>query len=274
MKKSLLVIALASATTFASAQDMNSKRGTPILPEPGDYSIGIDAVPFLEYFGNLMNGSNSAPSFDFKTSPFVISGLYVKDANTAYRGKLRLGFGSNTVNYATENDATTADPNDQSFDEVKSGGKSIFIGGGLQKTRGKHRLHGIYGGEALIGLQSSKTEHSFANAFSATNPAPSTGIPGQPSNGDPRTTEVKSGGEFSFTLRAFVGVEYFFAPKMSVSGEFGWGLGLVSQAEGEQTTESFDGTTVKSVTTKTGKSSSFGIDTDNSGGSINLNFYL
>lgn len=59
MKKSLLVIALASATTFASAQDMNSKRGTPILPEPGDYSIGIDAVPFLEYFGNLMNGSHS-----------------------------------------------------------------------------------------------------------------------------------------------------------------------------------------------------------------------
>lgn len=274
MKKSLLVIALASATTFASAQDMNSKRGTPILPEPGDYSIGIDAVPFLDYFGNLMNGSNSAPSFDFNTSPFVISGLYVKDANTAYRGKIRIGFGSNTVNYATSNDAT-ADANDQSFDEVKTGGKAIYLGGGLQKTRGKHRLHGIYGGEALIGLESSKTEHTFANAFSATNPLPSSGIPGQPSGtGDPRTLEVKSGGEFSFTLRAFVGVEYFFAPKMSLSGEFGWGLGLSSQAEGETTTESFDGTTVKTQTSKTGKSSSFGIDTDNSGGSINLNFYF
>ncbi|MBL7915641.1 MAG: hypothetical protein JNL49_11410, partial [Bacteroidia bacterium] len=52
------------------------------------------------------------------------------------------------------------------------------------------------------------------------------------------------------------------------------GLGLSSQAEGEQTVEFFDGTSVKSQTTKTGKSSSFGIDTDNSGGALNLNFYF
>jgi len=42
MKKGLLIVAMMIGVT-ASAQDMNSKKGTPILPESGDWSIGIGA---------------------------------------------------------------------------------------------------------------------------------------------------------------------------------------------------------------------------------------
>jgi hypothetical protein len=57
---------------------------------------------------------------------------------------------------------------------------------------------------------------------------------------------------------------------MSLSGEFGWGLGLSSTGASE-TTVTLAGTT---TTTKGGKSSSFGLDTDNAGAAINLNFYF
>jgi hypothetical protein len=61
---------------------------------------------------------------------------------------------------------------------------------------------------------------------------------------------------------------------MSVGAEFGWGLGWGMTGEGEETEESFDGTSVKSVTTKTGGNSGFGASVDNAGGSINLAIYF
>ena len=57
---------------------------------------------------------------------------------------------------------------------------------------------------------------------------------------------------------------------MSLSGEFGWGLNLSSTGASESTT-TIGGA---STTVKGGKSSSFGFETDNAGGSINLNFYF
>jgi hypothetical protein len=57
---------------------------------------------------------------------------------------------------------------------------------------------------------------------------------------------------------------------MSLSGEFGWGLGLSSEGASETTVTVAGNTT----TTKGGKTSSFGLDTDNAGAAINLNFYF
>ncbi|HEX5003376.1 MAG TPA: hypothetical protein VFW78_12850 [Bacteroidia bacterium] len=279
MKKILLIATFALSASVVLAQDeMTSKKGTPILPEVGDYWIGVDAVPFLDYFGNLMNSGNSAPSWDFTNSGMAITGGMVKDANTSYRGKIRLGIGSNKVNYSTDNDATT-DPNDQSFDEAKTSSNNILLGAGIQKNRGKGRLRGLYGAEAYLMFGGGKTTYSYANAYSATNTNPSSGIPGQ-NGANPRTTESKNGSMFGFGVRSFVGVEYFFAPKMSVAGEFGWGLAISSTGEGEVSQEGWDPTLnsgaggVTSSSSKTGKSSSFGFDTDNSGGSIILSFYF
>ncbi|MBK9318265.1 MAG: hypothetical protein IPM91_05190 [Bacteroidetes bacterium] len=247
MKKSLLILAMFIGAA-ASAQDMNSKRGTPILPEAGDWSIGIGANSTLEYFGNLMNGSNSAPSFDWPGSQNVIHGKMMKDENTAYRIGLRIGFNSGKT--------TEADPQEGELSETKTSAMDINLMGGIQKYRGKGRLRGFYGGEVGFGIGSGKTTMTYEGDA----PAGS-------------TLEDKQGGTFEFGIRGFIGAEYFFAPKMSVAGEFGWGIGLGSQGEGEQTIA--DGTG-GSDSAKTGKSSSFSIDTDNGspGGSIILNFYF
>ena len=249
MKKGLLIVAMMIGVT-ASAQDMNSKKGTPILPESGDWSIGIGANSSLNYFGNLLNGNvdNSAMSFDWTNgNDNVITGKMMKDANTAYRAKVRLGFGSTTAdNQSVDLDGDGAADIDSV--EIKNGGSNINLGAGIQMYRGKGRVRGFYGAEANIGLGSAK------ETWTATD----------------LSVEAKDGSTFNLGIRGFIGVEYFFAPKMSLSGEFGWGLGLSSTGASE-TTVTFAGTT---TTTKGGKSSSFGLDTDNAGAAINLNFYF
>jgi len=231
------------APLAASAQ-MTSKKGTAILPESGDWSIGIDATAPITYFGNMLNGgTNSTPSFSFTNGSNVITGKMMKDANTAYRVGLRLGF--------TSNSDKAASPATGALSETKETRNNIGLSAGIQKYRGKGRLQGIYGAEAMIGLSGHKIEKSYN---------------GTPADGSQLTD--KDGSTFEFGVRGFIGVEYFFAPKMSLGGEFGWGLGLASKGNGEATYQG------ASSPTKTNSQSAFGIDTDNAGGAINLNFYF
>jgi len=248
MKKSLLILAMFIGSATIAQDNMTSKKGTPILPEAGDWSIGIGANSTLEYFGNLMNsGTNTAPSFDWQREPNVIRAKMFKDANTAYRVGLRLGFGSDKT--------TNAAPIVGDLKETKTSAMDIDLSAGIEKRRGKGRVQGIYGGEAGINLGSGKTTKTY--------------------NGNANVNdelEVKEGGTFGFGVRGFIGVEYFFAPKMSVGGEFGWGLNISSTGEKETTKADGNGGSLPS--TKEGKSSSFGFNTDNASGAIVLNFYF
>ena len=238
MKKTIMIVAATLATLVASAQ-MNSKNGTPILPESGDWSIGINVNPFLDYVGSFMsNDGASSPSFDWTNgNDWVITGKMMKDANTAYRVRARIGYVSATVNDYTV-------PGSTDVVEQKTSNMDIDLGAGIQKYRGKGRLQGIYGAEARIAY-SGATESWSSDALNA---------------------DVTYGSTFGLGVRGFIGAEYFFAPKMSFGGEFGWGLGIASTSETE--------TTVNGTSSKGGGGSGFGIDTDNAGGSISLNLYF
>jgi len=80
MKKSVLALAMAFGVTSAFAQDLTSKKGEPILPEAGDWAIGIDATPFLNYAGQLLSTSgSSAPTWNFLNGNNTIIGKMFKD---------------------------------------------------------------------------------------------------------------------------------------------------------------------------------------------------
>lgn len=279
MKKLILTAALATAIIGANAQDMMSKKNTPILPEANDWSIGFDASPVLNYFGNLFNNTtNNSVSAAFQQNMTLV-GKMMKDENTAYRMKLRIGFGSASSDNLVDQDGSTATPVPTVTDNRKISSMNFNIGAGIQKYRGKGRLKGFYGAEAGIGLGSGKNTYSYGNAFSSTNTSPTTTVDfnsGQSSAVSSRTTESKNGSTFGFNLRGFIGAEYFFAPKMSLSAEYGWGLGLSSTGEGESTTESWDSVNngVRTTTSKSGKSSDFLLDVDNAGGQIVLSMYF
>lgn len=261
MKKSVLFVAALVAATTVSAQtgEITSNRGENWLSQDGDWGVTFDAAPVLNYVGNLFNNTadNGGVALSWANPMFAIQGKKLVDANTAYRGKLRLGFGSSS---RTALEAADFGYGDSTFTQ-KIGATNIVLGAGLEKRVGSTRVVGIYGAEAYVALGSGKTTHEFDAALSNTNPAT-------------RVTEVKAGSTFGLGLGVFGGVEWFAAPKLSISGEYTWGLMLSSTGAGSTTVESWNGSGVTSTTTETGKSSSFGLDTGVSGVSLGLNFYF
>ena len=243
MKKKVLFIAALFTVGITFAQDqLTSKKGVPILPEAGDYAIGFDAGNLLNYAGNLLNNSagNSLNNLDLNNDQFTITGKYFVSADKAYRGMLRLGFTSTNIK-----DAFGFGNEGDEFDTTDI---NITVGGAVEMRRGKGRLQGFYGPVAMISFGSSSSERTFDAGG------------GQ---------EFKTGALIGINLGGLAGIEYFFAPKISVGAEIMWTLSFLTQGDGELTTNT-GGT---STTTDIYGGSSFGVDT-RPNGNISLNFHF
>ena len=240
MKKKVLLIAALFTAGLSFAQDgLTSKKGVPILPEAGDWSIGFDASNLLQFGGNMLNGntSNTLSSFGSQNAG-MISGKKIIDANKAYRVMGNLGFGTSTTSPDTNNTISTS-------------GFDLGIGLGIENRRGKGRLQGVYGPMASIsfGTGSTETETTVASTVS--------------------TLTVTPGAKIALGVSYFAGVEYFFAPKMSLGAEVSYGLSL--NIVGESETESK--TSAATTTTKADGSTSINLgQTPNT--MISLNFYF
>lgn len=288
MKKFVLTFAIVFGIIVVSnAQDLKSKEGVPILPEAGDYAIGIDATPFLNYFGCfLSNAGGVSPTWDFTDlTTQTIKGKYYTDATTAYRAEIRLGFGSVTQKNMVADRSLTTPPTyptlaPEKENKWKQGTTDIGLGVGLEKHRGKGRLSGYYGAGLGIFFNSSKDKFTYGNTLTPSgtvvNVDPDDAFTGafntttDTYGNAARITERKNGADITFNLGAFVGAEYFFLPKVSVGGEFGWGLGFVKAGKTETTTESIGGTTpaVGTQVIEGNKAGGFGFDTGNFGGTL------
>ncbi len=280
MKKTIMSMIFALVVTGVFAQEsggMTSKKGEAILPEADDWAISINAVPVLNYLGNMLNGNvaNASPTFGYPGTPLAITGKLFIDEKTAYRAMVRLGFGSTTTNnYVVDDAALVADPLSTATvnDSWKASYNNIVLGAGYEMRKGKTRLQGFYGGMFMFGIGGGKSTYTYGNGFTTTNTSPTATTAWSPivsGSAGSRTTENKAGSTFMLGLRGFIGAEYFIFPKMAVGAEFGWGVGMNSTGEGEVTTESWNAAAptpaVKTTTTKTGKKSTFGIDTDVNG---------
>lgn len=266
MKKSILAVATLLLGTAAFAQD--DKVYTPV---EGDWAIGIDATPFLNYFGNFIGGNdgNTAPTWNFLTTGQTITGKYFASDDMAYRGALRLGFGSTSGAAMIGQDGAAAPtyPNLPTMveDSWKMGMTNIGLSGGLEMRKGEGRLVGFYGGELGLAVSSTKESYTYGNPMTITGASTTdfgTNLTTDTYGNGARITEEKSGSTIGFGLRGFIGAEYFVLPKLSVGGEFGWGLIFASTGASSTTLESTDGAAIGTQTLEGTKSSSFGFDTD------------
>ncbi len=333
MKKSIALVALAFSVTGAFAQDLTSKKGEPFLPEAGEWSVGIDATPFLNYFGNFFGktGPNVAPTWNNYSLNQTITGKKMKDANTAYRATIRIGLNNQkNKNAVAEFVAPTAitsalaETAEQKFDVRRASTRNIVLGVGLEKRRGKTRLQGIYGADLLVWGGNTRETFKYGNDltqttdavignldadgngtatvyttdWNAVNPAYATNVvaaaPGYTNVDGARALKRKTNGRIGVGVRAFVGVEYFVAPKVSIGGEFGWGVGYQLNTKNKATWDA-EGTAVggttqerKEIKTKdaTNGGGQFIIDTDRNAinsatynliggsGTLRLNFYF
>lgn len=280
----------------ASAQDsIKSKKGEPYLPEANDWAISFDAVPFLNYAGNMFSGStatNGSPGANWVNPGYMtITGKLFKDEKTAYRAIVRLGMHSAKTTAPIVDASITTPPvyptvPSMKEDVWKMSSRYIGLGAGMEMRRGKTRLQGFYGADALIWLSGMKNTFEYGNALSVSATAP-VGVGSSTDFGatatstgsnlagvtdtylnPARITEDKKGSTFGFGVRGFIGAEYFIFPKISIGAEYGWGIGLSKTGATSQTKESIGGTpaSVGTQTTETKKSGSFGLDTDINGG--------
>jgi hypothetical protein len=257
--------------------------------------------------GTPNNGQGSATQavqYTANNNNQIVGKYYLND-NTAIRGK----FGVNVISGLVTNpvqDAIIADQasrgtvNEQLAaqlvsvdDEMAFSRTNILVGGGLEKRRGYGRLQGFYGAELGFGMTSGTNDYTYGNDFSgdyevehssinnfnsilngnnAGNPNlhdPSSSNTGDPDNIRRLRTEFK--GAFTVGVRGFIGVEYFFAPKMSVGAEYGWGYAYTTGGKTTYADERFyngqDGpTAVVEEYEVNGKdnSSVFGVDNNGS----------
>ncbi len=277
MKKLFLSLLVFSCISFAAVAqtetdnttEVVNKRGVALLPKAGDFALGVDATPFLEYMGNFFGKQNDnwAPSFG---NNFVIYGKYFLENDRAIRARLNLDLGSTTYKNMVPDDVST-DPDATKDDVMKSSSTDITLGIGYEFRRGRGRLQGFYGGEFALGFSSSKEKYEYGNAFSSTNSNPTTTTDfydGDYSSQSGRYTEYKYGTTFGVGVNGFVGVEYFFAPQISIGAEVSVGLGYRANGKGKASYEYWDGTKVVSDSDEfyNTPKSSFGLFTNTRGG--------
>jgi hypothetical protein len=241
MKKKMLFVAalFAASTTFGQ---FTSKNGHEVLPEEGDIALGFDAVPVLN-FGlnmiNIMNNTGQQAQHPGYVSGYnqVIVGKYFLSSEMAVRARLGINtFNSSTKTFGDNPLTPTAAANGTAenilLQTSNVASRGVFIGAGVEMRRGHNRLQGYYGGELFLGFSSMSAKNSYEIEYNGT-AVDSAGL----SSGASRVLSTSTGTSVTFGLRGFAGVEYFFAPKISVGAEFGWGFGMTTSPRGKNEVE-------------------------------------
>lgn len=248
----LCMASTVSAQTLIVVEEkpvLTNKRGVRILPQAGEMGIGVSATPFLSYFGNMFtsNGTNNAPTFMSKGAGLNFK-FFTTD-NQAIRAGVTLNYGNDYFYGYPQGNAgvgTTV------MDQKRVSDQLFGINIGYEWRRGMGRLQGFAGVQLGASYSRQKTVYSYGNDFSATHTTPYSWNfnTNQQFQATERTLETAGAPNISVGLMGFVGVEYFFAPKMSIGGELGLGLGYVNQGDSEFKSQSWDAANAKVVETK------------------------
>ena len=231
MKKLLFAAVAVFAFGSVNAQDLVSKKGENYLPETGDWAISFNADGVFEYIGNSFNGNtgNNAPSVDYIRNNSFVGKKFTSEKN-AYRVVANLGFGS----------STNTTPVGPSTVETKNSGFNLAAGLGKEWRKGTTRLQGFYGADALVTINSSKSEVTDTDTATGTFNS---------------STEFKSGLGLGLGVQGFIGAEYFIFPKFALGAQYTYRVGFDLQGESE-TTVNVGGT---STTSDGGKATNFGL---------------
>ncbi|MGB0404358.1 MAG: hypothetical protein ACPGEG_09700 [Salibacteraceae bacterium] len=260
-------------------EKLKNKKGLTILPEKGNFGLGFNAVPFFNYLGNTFNGTaNNTIGTDFVNSTQSIYGKYFLKDDLAIRAEFRFAVINRVKdNYVLRDNG--AGQNDFVRDTRKTSASYINIGLGAEKRRSWGRIQAFYGASVFYGLTNNKVNYKYGNEFRVDNPTPtftSNFETGATQNSNKRVAYVYDGSIHDIGARLFVGVEYFFMPRMSIGGEFGWGAQVQIQEDSKTNTSEYNPTT--NILTDEIRNSSteqaFIMDTDNFTGAINLMVYF
>ena len=246
----LLMPTVAQNADRTTADPTVNRHGVSLLPQAGDFAIGIDATPFFRYLGGFMGGNSSNLVPQFEGFNQTIYAKYFLQDNAAIRAKINLNLMQVRHKYAVRDDfAQTADPTNVAatvFDTEIFSNNGFNLALGYELRRGRGRVQGFYGAEMFLGIGRERSRFQYGNPITEANQTPSThpGFVGGVLQGY-RMLERNGGTHFNIGLGGFVGIEYFFAPQISIGGEVGLGFAYHIIGQDEFVTEGFLGSGVQ-----------------------------
>ena len=261
MKKLLMYFCIGTLSASVFAQSNSEDR----LPKAGDFGLGIDGVPIIDYvLDKTRIFSDVAPSsagglFSFY-NPLTINGKYMITDNSAYRASVLLGYGSETqkvfVNKIGGNSGEKVE------DATRTSNFVMSITAGKQFYKGNRNLRGFYGYDGIFEItRLNRMKYTYGNELSANNTAQ-------------RVVSSNNGTKLSLGARAFVGAEYYFVKNVSLSAELGYSIVYSRNGGNSSTSEQFKGGSVESETTEGAGSSDFMMMADATNSKLMLNFYF
>jgi len=294
MKKILSIslgLLLTGVTIAQSNDQIQNKKGEDMLPVKGEWAVGA-GFNVLGYVGNMFNGNtnNGYGNSTFRSSGLggvSLFGKYMVSDNNAIRISVNNAGYNSSIKYKAYDDKGT-NPDSLVFDTRIVSSSTTRIGVGYEFRRGKSRLRGIYGGDLLVGWSTGTNyEYNYGNAMTYDNQAPYStefsefgGVtnPNQPLAD--RVLSVDNSNVLSVGARAFIGLEYYIAPKICIGTEFGLSFNYSYNGDRTVVEESYDifkdaevgGVVNKTTVTELGRSFSSGID--NANGQIYATFYF
>lgn len=293
----LFVLAIVSFAGTVSAQEdenagavqqITNKNGVAVLPEAGTFAIGFDALPLLRYAGNMFNGNtnNNNPFAGFANqggagAGGTLFGKYFLSETTAIRGRFSINQSTiQDVNRVILDGQSNPQSNIEVEDQAIFNNFGVNLGGGMEWRRGKGRLMGVYGAEASVGLNTANEQYTYGNAITAGNQAPTTTTnfnSGAASRQGNRVISRTFANSFNFAAFGFAGVEYFFAPQISIGAEFTLGLRYTGTNRSEVIREEWEansGTLINVSDVDANILTNFGVATGVWSGAINLMFHF
>lgn len=282
-----LFLILGFAFFISTAQSQNNqepltgKKGQIILPEKGDIAIGVNLIPFFYWLGNAANANNNNlyagnNKFFQIFGNSVVIGKYMLADKMAFRWAWGLNFGHVDEDQYVQNDASN-NPLDMVLDSRSLDWSMASIAGGVEIRRGKGRLQGFFGGDVRITYnQSDDYRYYYGNAFSMTNIIPTAHNWGNNLNGNRRRTMDTGYNVIGLGIRAFIGVEYFVAPKLAIGAEFGWGPMYRYTLTATIAEEYFEASSGKIILEEkfVGDAHSFSAGVDNFDGAVYMMFFF
>ncbi|MBD3637690.1 MAG: hypothetical protein HUJ25_10075 [Crocinitomicaceae bacterium] len=251
MKKVLGIACALCIGVAASAQNeqIQNKKGVDIMPVSGEYSVGIGVgLNSVTGWIGSMFGYTGYNSFSqtyvnnplFSGTPISIWGKYMVSDDNALRMSLS-NTGIDNTNLYNVFDDRSNNPDSMVVDKRRINSSTTYLSAGWEFRRGKTRLRGLYGGDAVISWANSHDHFVYGNSLTAGNltPTQAAAMPAWNATWG-RTTQVRNGATFGIGVRAFVGVEYFIAPKICIGTEFGWSARYEVTGESKVDYERFD----------------------------------
>lgn len=286
---SLFVAGASMAQSKDGAEQIQNKNGKDMMPEKGDFGLGINVLPVFSYIGSLF-GKNNNTYLDNGWNKFAthfgantLYGKYMITEKSAIRFNFRVGVINATTRYEVYDDTQTH-PDYKVEDMRKNNNTDVNIGAGYEWRRGKNKFRGIYGVEAMYTFNSGvNSSYEYGNLMNDGNIAPTSifnATGGQfGGNGSPVAERIISnkGGHYNGGgLRLFAGIEYFIGPKICLGTEFGYGLTVGGTGSSVRTTEYWDAATgeLRQREFRTSSTTNFSLDTDNFNGAVYLMFYF